>query len=335
MGAHRLSMILRTAIIGCGGIAGGYDASIANPSYPMTHAGALSRHGAFSIAVCVEPDRDRAAAFAVRWNIPATVTEADELLKRDDSLDTIVICSPTARHAADLEIALKLRPRLVVCEKPITPSYEMSRHWVERFADEGVPLLVNHTRRWAPDMVRLATEIRSGARGELRSISGVYNKGLMNNGSHMVDLLRMFVDRCDVVAAGQPVNDHFVGDPSVPFMLRSSRGVPISINVSDASDFAFFEVEFVTSTGVVRLEAGGMTIRERQVVESAEFPGYRVLGADSVAIGEYRQAMTSMVDNQYRFLTMGDPLACDGRIALGTQRLCAEIGTSSLNCGEA
>lgn len=318
-------MAFRVAIIGCGGIAGGYDMERFDSDHPMTHAGALSLHGGFSLVVCVEPDRERAARFASRWGISETLEDAGKLLERADDLDTVVICSPTSRHGAGLDVALRARPRLVVCEKPITLSYETSRYWVERFADEGIPLLVNHTRRWAPDIVRLAEEIRSGSRGELRSISGVYNKGLMNNGSHMVDLIRMFVDSCEVIGVGNPLHDHFPDDPSVPFMLRSGDGVPITVNTAHAEDYALFELELVTSTGTVRMEAGGMLFRERSVVDSEEFPGYRVLGSDRISSGEYRRAMSAMVDNQHRFLTTGQRLACDGGTALETQRLCAAI----------
>ncbi|MBM4229729.1 MAG: Gfo/Idh/MocA family oxidoreductase [Gammaproteobacteria bacterium] len=318
-------MAFRVAIIGCGGIAGGYDMDRFDPNHPLTHAGALARHSGFSITVCVDPDRERATRFASRWGISETLPDAAKLLERAEGLDTVVICSPTSHHGVDLDVALRMRPRLVVCEKPITLSYETSRYWVERFAAEGIPLLVNHTRRWAPDIVRLVEEIRSGGRGELRSISGVYNKGLMNNGSHMVDLIRMFVDGCDVIGVGNPVHDHFPHDPSVPFMLRSRDGIPITVNTSHAADYALFELELFTSTGTVRMEAGGMRFRERSVVDSDEFPGYRVLGADRVASGEYRGAMAAMVDNQYRFLTTGQRLACDGGTALDTQRLCAAI----------
>lgn len=318
-------MAFRVAIIGCGGIAGGYDMERFDPDHPMTHAGALSLHGGFSLVVCVEPDRERAARFASRWGISKTLADAGKLLEWTDDLDTVVICSPTSHHGADLDVALRARPQLVVCEKPITLSYETSRYWVERFADEGIPLVVNHTRRWAPDIVRLAKEIRSRSRGELRSISGVYNKGLMNNGSHMVDLIRMFVDSCEVIGVGNPLHDHFPDDPSVPFMLRSGDGVPITVNTAHAKDYALFELELVTSTGTVRMEAGGMLFRERSVVDSEEFPGYRVLGSDRITLGEYRRAMSAMVDNQHRFLTAGQRLACDGGTALDTQRLCAAI----------
>jgi predicted dehydrogenase len=324
-------MTFRVAIIGCGGIAGGYDIERFDPDHPMTHAGALSTHGGFSLVICVDPDRERAAQFASRWGISETAVDTAKLLERADDLDTVIICSPTSHHGADLDVALQMRPRLVVCEKPITLSYETSRYWVERFAGKGIPMLVNYTRRWAPDIVRLAMEIRSGGRGALRSISGVYNKGLMNNGSHMVDLIRMFVDGCEVIGVGNPVHDHFPDDPSVPFMLRSRDGVPIAVNTAHAADFALFELEFVTSTGTVRMEAGGTRLRERSVVDSEEFLGYRVLGSDRVASGEYRRAMSAMVDNQYRFLTTGQRLACDGGTALDTQRLCAAIKMAAWN----
>lgn len=315
----------RVLIVGCGNIAGGYDLPGGGGEHPQSHAGAYRRHGGFELAACVDPDAARREAFAAAWSVPRSCATFEQAAAGGWRLDVIVICSPTAQHAADLATALRLRPRLVVCEKPVTPDAAETARWVEAYAAAGVPLLVNHTRRWAPDVARLADELRSGARGALRCVSAVYNKGLMNNGSHLIDLLRMTCGDLSVVAAGEPRPDYFAADPSVPFMLRSAHGVPVTANIADAADFAVFELQFVTARGILAMEGGGLRWRERAVVESATFPGYRVPDAGFSRDGEYRAAMSAMVANQHGFLARGEPLACTGRDALATQQLCAAI----------
>jgi predicted dehydrogenase len=315
----------RVLIVGCGNIAGGYDLPSGGGEYPQSHAGAYRRHGGFELAACVDPDTARREAFASAWSVPRPYATFGQAASHGERFDVIVICSPTAQHAADLRTALQLRPGLVVCEKPVTSTAAETARWVEAYATAGVPLLVNHTRRWAPDVVRLADELRSGARGALRCVSALYNKGLMNNGSHLLDLLRMTCGELSVVAAGVPRSDHILDDPSVPFMLRSADGVPISANVSDAGDFAVFELQFVTARGILAMEGGGLRWRERVVVESTTFPGYRVPDVGHSRDGEYRAAMSAMVANQHAFLAHGEPLACTGRDALAAQQLCAEV----------
>jgi predicted dehydrogenase len=312
-------------IVGCGNVAGGYDMAGGDARFPLSHAGAYRHHGGFDLRACVEPDDDRREGFMRHWGIAEGAASMQELLDRGCRVDVVAICSPTARHAEHLAAALRFGPRLVVCEKPVTPSLAETRHWVERYEAEGVALLVNHTRRWAPDVVRLARALAEGERGRLRSVSGTYSKGLLNNGSHMLDLLRMLCGDLTVVAAGEPRADFFAHDPSVPFLLRSGAGVPITVNVADAADYSIFELQVVTSDGVSAMEEGGQRWRERTVVPSPTFAGYRALDAGRFVDGEYRSAMTRMVGNQFEFLQSGALIACTGRDALAAQELCARV----------
>jgi predicted dehydrogenase len=325
-------------IVGCGNIAGGYDAALNEVEYPLSHAGAYCRNGGFELLACVEPDTARRASFMARWGVAAGADSMQEFLRAGLKVDVIAICSPTALHAGHLAAALEFRPRLVVCEKPVTPDTRETRHWVERYEQAGVALLVNHTRRWAPDVVTLAAELADGTVGALRSISGIYNKGLLNNGSHMLDLLRLLCGELQVVAAGAPQADFFDDDPTVPFMLRTGAGVPVSVNLAHAGDFAVFELQLVTSRGVIVMEDGGLQWRRRTARPSSDFPGYRSLDFGTFAAGEYRQAMSLMVANQWAYLQSGASIACTGRDALAAQELCARLlesaGCAALRASE-
>ena len=54
--------MLKVLVIGCGNIAGGFDANIKAGAMPRTHAGAYAAQGQFSIQTCVEPDADKRVA---------------------------------------------------------------------------------------------------------------------------------------------------------------------------------------------------------------------------------------------------------------------------------
>jgi predicted dehydrogenase len=112
-------------------------------------------------------------------------------------------------------------------------------------------------------------------------------------------------------------------------MLLSAAGVPVTANISHSVDFALFELQFVTSKGMLTMEGGGQRWRERSVVASATFPGYREVDRGVWRDGEYRAAMLAMVANQYGFLVRSEPLACIGRDALEAQQLCAAIRASA------
>jgi predicted dehydrogenase len=312
-------------LIGCGNIAGGFDAARPADALPLTHAGAFVQHGGFRIAACVDPDATRRAAFMQRWSVPLGAADVPALGAAPGRFDIVSICSPTALHAAHLASALALKPRLIFCEKPVTPTLAETALWVARCAEAGVLLAVNHTRRWAPDVVRMAEELRAGRHGAVRSVVGHYNKGLLNNGGHLVDLLHLLLGPLDLVAAGAPVWDHGDDDPSVPALLCSAAGVPVHLSVAHAADYALFELQIVTSTGMLTMEDGGQRWRRRQATDSARFKGYRTLDAGRAVPGEYDQAMGRAVANLHAALGSGAPLASSGASALLAQQLCDTI----------
>jgi predicted dehydrogenase len=317
----------RVLIVGCGSIAGGFDAERAAPLDPLTHAGAYTRHGHFHLQACVEPDTARRASFARRWGIEEGFASlaAATAAHATGAFDLISLCSPTAAHAEQIDAALALKPRLIFCEKPVTPTLAQTAALVARCANAGVPLAVNHTRRWAPDVQRLATELHAGYWGTVRSAVGTYNKGVLNNGSHLVDLLHLLLGPMNLMQVGVAVHDHWSDDPTVPALLQTAEGVPVHLATAHATDYAIFELQITTSNAVITMEDGGLQWRVRRVMDSPHFQGYRVLDDGERLPGEYLQSTTRAVANLHEHLANGQLLASTGDTALAAQRLCEEI----------
>lgn len=321
----------KVLIIGCGNIAGGFDAERPDLSLPRTHAGAYRRHGGFRVVACVDPDAARRAAFQTRWDIPTAAASLNELDARPGMFDVISICSPNTIHAANLSSAVALRPKLIFCEKPITANVDEGEQLVARCDAAGVRLAVNYTRRWAPDIVRLAGELGRGDWGVLRSVTATYTKGIVHNGGHMIDLLHLLVGPMRVDAVGAAVFDYWNDDPSVPALLRSADGVPVQLSVGDARDYTLFELTLITSRAEITMRRGGLEWTIRQVEDSAAFAGYRELGAWQVVPGEYDHAMTCAVANIAGALATDEPLASHGHSALAAQRVCDAIRHAALH----
>jgi predicted dehydrogenase len=318
-------------VVGCGKIAGGFDAARPKGEPPLTHAGAFSAHAGFRLAACVEPDAGRRADFMQRWQVPHGFASLDEAIVADLRPRVVSICSPTDSHGDDLAAALRLQPAAIFCEKPVTPSVQETRRWVEACRTAGVLLAVNHTRRWAPDVVRLRDELAAGAWGELRGLAGLYNKGILNNGGHLVDLVQYLAGPLQVIAVGPAVHDFWPDDPTISALLRTASGVPLTLATGHATDYAVFELQLVTQAGVLVMENGGMHWRLRRSVPSPHFPGYRSLGPAEDIAGEYPQAMTRAVANLHDALVAGAALASTGDSALQAQVVCEQIRDAALS----
>lgn len=328
--AHEKLEQLTVLIVGCGNIAGGFDLGRKLKDFPYTHAGAYIRDNRFKIAACIDPDESRRTEFMKEWNIEHGYSSIDELVNLDCGFDVISICSPTKYHSYDIEVALQLNPKLIFCEKPITTSLLDTERLVQACKSANILMAVNHTRRWDPSIAKLKADILSGRRGELRSIIGIYNKGILNNGSHMLDLLHFLVGPVSVVNVGKPVIDYQPNDPSIPVWLENEQGVSIHLACAHAEDYADFELQLIFSLGVLTMEEGGLYWRDRHAAESATFKGYRKLDDGARYAGEYPHAMIEAIDNIYRAITRGDALVSSGETALLAQKMCEKIKQMSL-----
>jgi predicted dehydrogenase len=322
-------------IVGCGKIAGQFDQSRSKSDCPHTHAGAYTRDGRFNLSACVEPDDMRRADFMSAWGVPVGFRSIEEAANSGYHFDVVSICSPTTCHAHDLEIALGLKPKLIFCEKPLTTTLVEAERLVEKCRKSNILLAVNYSRRFDPDVSKLQVEIQEGLWGRLRSMVGCYNKGILNNGSHMLDLISSLIGPMEIVKVGKPIYDFLPNDPTVPVWLEGANALPIHLVCGHAEDYAIFELQLVFSQGALTMEEGGMFWRERRVINSATFKGYRVLDDGVRHAGQYPRSMLQAIDNIYRALAEGKPLASTGESSLASQRMCEQIQRQSARSGSA
>jgi predicted dehydrogenase len=316
---------LKVIIVGCGNIAGGFDMLQPNHAPPLGHAKAFSMHGGFSLVACVEPDDEKRHAFQERWQVPVGFGSIKDVTAALGHIDVISICSPTSAHADDLQTALNLGPRLVFCEKPVTSNLHEARRLVQEFYDQKVLLAVNYSRRWSPEVVQLKADLSHGDWGNVRSVSAVYNKGILNNGSHMVDLLLHLFGKLRLTGVGPCVHDFLADDPTVSATLLTEQGVPVHLNVAHAQDYAVFEAQIITERGVISMEDGGARWRFRRAKDSEKLPGYRFLNQGEWVEPKGSMALSMAVANIYAALESGCALSSTGLSALQAQGLCDQI----------
>jgi predicted dehydrogenase len=324
-GACRDLKTLNVLIVGCGNIAGGFDQERTPDDFPYTHAGAYTRDGRFNLAGCVEPDVSRRAEFMQQWLVPEGYADISGLASHVGRYDVISICSPTSEHYLDVKSAIVLKPKLIFCEKPVTPSALQTAELVECCKVAGVVLVVNYTRRWDADVMRLRDELRAGVWGAIRSVTGVYTKGILNNGSHMIDLLHMLFGKLEVRSVGKPVLDLSPDDPTIPAFLECMNNINVQISCGHAQDFSLFELLIVTGKGVICMEDGGLNWRVRSAIESPHFRGYRSLDAGECKSGALPAATLAAVTEIHAALMQGGSISSTGENALAAQQICEVI----------
>ncbi|MEQ8194800.1 MAG: Gfo/Idh/MocA family oxidoreductase [Rhodospirillales bacterium] len=315
---------LNAVIVGCGAIAGGYDEGRAGPDI-LTHAKAYREHPHFTLTGCVEPDEDRRTQFMKTWNIPNGAATLAELLGAGVTPDAASICTPTSHHAALLQELLKTPVKGVMCEKPLTDDLAASRRLVVAYANARKPLAVNYLRRWDATLEALKNDIDAGTWGKLQIAEGDYGKGIRHNGGHMIDTLQFLLGPLKPKDVLRAQTDYTDNDPTLDALLETRTGAPVKLNGTDSRLYDVFEARLTFEKGQVALEQGMNVIRERPAGDNPRFAGHKTLGPGETREGGQGRALYRAVDNLYKAIAEGAPLASDGRTALETQNVCERL----------
>lgn len=316
--------MISAAIVGCGRIAGGYDEPV--PAVPpRTHAGAYRARADVRLVACVDPDAERREAFARRWGVERQFADLGELRRADLPLDVVSLCTPDARHADDLAALAEIPVRAVFAEKPLALDPVAAEKIVASYALAKRGLAVAYLRRWDPAIGELADAIAANRYGPFRGAQAHYGKGLMHNGSHMVDLLVSLVGALRPVAARARFAGPDAGDPTIEAELETVDGAPVRLLATEHRDYDLFEATLVFARGVVELKEGASIVVERLAEATPGYAGHRRPSQGVRRPSRQAEAMERAVANVIGWLDTGAPLACDGAIALDALRVCARI----------
>lgn len=211
----------RAAIIGLTGIAAGPATPAAHPSLgiqmPGNHAAAYSlAHQTQVVAVCdiVPSLLDR---FKTTWGHlwPSVQGYTDyRAMLANEKIDLLSVCTPDHLHADMVIAACEAGVRGILCEKPIATTLAEADRMIAAVEKHGVPMSIDHTRRWRPEYHDARALIRAGKIGRLTRIVATMNGEramLFRNGTHLIDMINFFAESepAWVVGALDEAFDHY------------------------------------------------------------------------------------------------------------------------------
>ena len=177
------------AIIGLGKIAWRYDSQLISSIDSRTHARTyvLSDRAALSGGCSINPE-DR-EAFKQVYQVP--VYSDPVRMIEEVRPDIVSICSPTEYHFEHTIAAMEAGIPMIWLEKPPVSTLRQLDFLINRQAESRSKpkILVGYQRRYTPIFKRLKDILQKDTLGQLHSIHVNYSRGLMNNGSHYIDLL--------------------------------------------------------------------------------------------------------------------------------------------------
>lgn len=304
-----------------------------------TIAPAMVAESSCALVAGVSRDRDRAAAFAARFDVPGAYTDYEAMLD-DPAVEAVFIATPNALHP-DQVVAAARAGKHVLCDKPLALDTQSALRAVRAAADAGVSLGVNFHNRflpWVRDVTRMIAagdigrpllvevEVASGTRhwDNWRADPQMAGLGTVHNvGVHALDFLR-------VLLGSEPVEvtalfDRPAGAEEVEYiallLLRFANGTLVSVNANEAVPHPTNTIAIhgtdgrIIGTHLTRAPVGG----ELRVLRDGEetVTEYPAVAAHRAAVAAFTAAVLS-----------GEEPSPSGIDGLRSVELCDAIGRS-------
>ncbi len=321
--------MLRISVLGCGRIG-------------RMHAGNIAAHPRADLAGVFDVCAPSAAEVAGEHGVQNFAAAGEAVAS--DTVDAVLIASPTSTHAGYLEASVKAG-KPVLCEKPIDLSLARVNGLKERIAGTDVPVMLGFARRFDPGHAAVRKAAAEGEIGELRQViitsrdPGMAPDGYIETSGgifrdmtiHDLDLARFMLGEefTSVFAAGSRLVDPALMErchdfDTVAVTLTADSGRQAVITNSREAVYGYDQrVELFGSKGM--LISGNR--RENQVTR-------HIAGATGISaplqhffIERYREAFDAEIGCFVDSIENGAPVPVgfeDGRLALLLAEACVK-----------
>jgi len=315
--------MLKTAIIGCGKIAGSHD-SPDNPNDIRTHAKAYRLNKDTNLVAVVDQNVQQAFEFSKKWGGPTVFSDVGEMLSTVKP-EIISICSPDETHGAILEKCLDCSNlKAVWCEKPVTNDIDQAKELVAAYKKKEIILAVNYQRRWNSAFERIKKILQQGKLGPTQKVIVYYSKGICHNGSHAIDLL---LDWFGLPWKMEVVGKHIdfeENDPTVDARLMFGD-ILVSLIGFDEREYSIFEINIFGTLGRINIFNFGREIELFSLNEDAR----EIMSHGKVLKNEYMITMSKVLKNIADSIYTGELIRSNGFSALKTQKICCQLATEA------
>lgn len=308
-------MPFNVLVIGAGNIGAFFDSP--ESDNVLSHAHAFTKHEGFNLVGFVDKDMDKAGKAASVWGVKAFGNINDAFEK--ENIDVVVVAVPDDLHYLVLKELSGYPVKVIFAEKPITKSVFEAEEILRTFRGRDIGIAVNYTRRFVPEFEKIRDNIQKGSFGEYLTGTGYYGKGLLHNGSHLLDLLMFFIGDIKEIMPVSSLEDFYADDKSIAAVLTFDNGNNFFLQHVDCRNFTMFEMDMLFEKKRIRIYDLGFKVEEYDVLESSVFGGYRnIIKTDDYGTS-LEKAMYNAAGNIYRNLSEGQGLKCtaeDGYRAL-------------------
>lgn len=282
----------RAGVIGLGRI--GYTLQFDRKrEQPASHSAAFSSDKRFILAGGFDRDLNKMTAWSRSYPKAKIYDNPDEMLS-DGKWDVLVIAVEEREHLPVIKKAAAAGPGLIVLEKPVAPSLKEALQIKKICSFYGVPVCVNHERRFSKDYRMAANLLSCGSFGNIVSVkASIFSpnnawfrndlsegKGtLVHDGTHLVDAMRFLTGKniriVNAITAGKDKKGNIAG---ISAMGYAGERAVVTMDLGYRTGQFEFEIDLVCEKGRVRI--GNGTFDVFQAKKSPYYEGFESLARD-------------------------------------------------------
>ena len=219
----------RAALIGCGNISG-------------RHARAYVDQGNVELVAACDINPVTLNKTCDELNIPGRYVSHQDLFEHESDIDLVSVCTYPKAHAEQTIAAANAGAKGVLCEKPMCLSLDEADAMIHACRQNNTRLVIAHRHRQGPNFNKARDLIAEGAIGEPRLVWSYLTSCLVDNGTHIVDMMR-----------------YLLGDPEADWVMgQASRKRDTLYQGSPAEESSMGLIAFKTGTRAF-LEMGEKT----------------------------------------------------------------------------
>jgi predicted dehydrogenase len=313
-----MSECYNSLIIGAGNIGTKFDKP--NQDIVLTHAHAYHQSPKFRLVGIVDTNLALAKKETKKWGCKAY--DKIETAFNENKIDVVSICSPTETHLSIFKQLPFKKIKLCFLEKPIAKNTEESKEILSIAKRTKIPVQVNYSRRFIPQFSALKKEIYLGNFGEFLSGTGYYSKGILNNGSHFLDLLHFLVAQTKSVKILDHCVDFKADDPSATLHLTLNNGKNFFLHHVDYRHHYIGQLDLFFSKTRILISDLGSRITFFETKNNPLFPGFKKITKIKEMEVSFSDALKRAVENIAFFLKGKEELICPLSEALESTKPC-------------
>ena len=331
------SQVYTAALVGTGriGFSLGFDRK---REQPASHTMALLGNKRIKLIAACDTNEENLTEWGHYVKGAKVFSSSSEMYKSIPTPDIITVAVNEDSHMEECLSAIEAKPRLIILEKPVALNSEQAAEMAVAAEKAGVPVMVNHERRFAADYNMAKSYIKEigklqTIRGELYSGLRIYGKdyekdgsySLLHDGTHLVDIISWLLDEklsSPVVTGIYKDEKDEVRNFSAHFTTTSCAEVTISM--SGRSRFFSFGLDILGTEGRICLGNGYAKFYKRK--ESKLYTGFYSLARDKIIhLPKKTGYFSNMIQNAVDFLDGTSPLQSPLSAAIDDLKVLEEI----------